>query len=465
MGEKGQEAMVPPTDHEIKALYRKLDWNLMPMIWIIYMLSVLDRTNLGNAHIAGLDQSIGLVGTQYNLLGTIFYVGYSLFQWTAVGWKQFPAHIWVACVVLAWSTISTLQASVSNFGGLVALRLLLGITEAMYAGLPVYLSFFYPRDKVGFRQGIFLSGSALANAYGGALGYACLLVKSHLASWRILFLIEGLPTLIMVAVAFFFFPDNLKKCKFLSERQKEIAIHLISQGQVADTEKHEGLRIKEWLAAFTDWRSYVPGVMYFGCNVSFSSLPLFVPTIIAEIGTFSNVQSNGLSAPPYLLTFILILICSFASDRLRLRGPFVCFFGFLSAIGFILLATTTGPAPRYLGIYFAITIFIPVAILLPWVSNVHSTESRRTGGWTIFATMGQCGPFLGTNIFPASEGPYYRKGSLISMSMCLLVGVGGALFSFLLHRENKKLDRLFEEGTEEDQTDRLRTPRGFRYML
>lgn len=93
-------------------------------------------------------------------------------MWTVAGWKAFPAHIWCAAVVFAWSALSSLQSSVQNFSGLAAIRFFLGIFEAMYAGVPVYLSFFYPRDKIGFRQGLFISGSALANAYGGALGYA-----------------------------------------------------------------------------------------------------------------------------------------------------------------------------------------------------------------------------------------------------------------------------------------------------
>ena len=132
----------------------------------------------------------------------------------------------------------------------------------MYAGVPLYLSFFYPRTNVGFRQGIFLSGSALANAYGGALGYAILKIKSHLESWRILFLIEGLPTYVMVVVAFFFLPDNLSQANFLSDREKAIAVHCIKRGQIADTEQHAGLRWRELQSAFTDWRSMTHHVLH-----------------------------------------------------------------------------------------------------------------------------------------------------------------------------------------------------------
>jgi MFS family permease len=100
-----------------------------------------------------------------------------------------------------------------------------------------------------------VADQALANAYGGALGYAILLIKSHIPSWRILFLIEGLPTLIVAVVAFFVFPDDIRSASFLTEREKFVCMHMVQRGQVADTENHTGLRVKDFLAAFTDWRS------------------------------------------------------------------------------------------------------------------------------------------------------------------------------------------------------------------
>lgn len=125
----------------------------------------------------------------------------------------------------------------------------------MYAGVPVYLSFFYPRDRVGFRQAIFLSGSALANAYGGALGFAITRIKSHVEPWRILFLIEGLPTFVMAVVAWFCFPDDIEGAAFLSPREKQVVKHLVNREQTADVVEHTGLRVKDFMAAFTDYKS------------------------------------------------------------------------------------------------------------------------------------------------------------------------------------------------------------------
>ena len=130
-------------------------------------------------------------------------------------------------------------------------------------------------------------------------------------------------------------------------------------------------------------------------NVSYASLPLFVPTIIASLGKWDKAQSNGLSAPPYLLCFFYIIGVCFLSDRLRMRGPFVALSGTIGAIGFIILATATKTAARYFAIFMAVQIFAAVALLLAWTANIHATESKRAGGYAVLATLGQCGPLLG----------------------------------------------------------------------
>jgi MFS family permease len=181
--------------------------------------------------------------------------------------------------------------------------------------------------------------------------------------------------------------------------------------------------------------------MYFSINVSFASLPLFVPTIISEMGTFSKIEANGLSAPPYLLCAFVIIFACWLSDRLELRGPVCATMAIVAAIGFIIQATATSTAARYTGIFLAVEVFCCVSLTLAWVANIHATESKRAGGMTVLATIGQCGPLLGTNVFPKSEGPYYRKGMWISASFCLLIAVCSAALSLILIRENNQMEK------------------------
>lgn len=171
-----------------------------------------------------------------------------------MGWKAFKPHNWVAFTVFAWGCVSTLQSACSSWPGLMICRIFLGIIEAMYGpGVPLYLSYFYPREKLGLRTGIFISGSALANAYGGALAYGIAQAKASIGPWRILFIVEGVPTCFVAVLAWFIIPDSPATAYFLKGRDKEVAIEL-SLRQPGDRET-TGLQWKQVLGALLDYRS------------------------------------------------------------------------------------------------------------------------------------------------------------------------------------------------------------------
>jgi len=176
-----------------------------------------------------------------------------LFQWTITGFKQFPPHIWIAFVVFFWGFVATIQATAFSWSGLMACRFFLGVAEAMFGpGVPLYLTYFYPREKVGFRHGVFISGAAMANAYGGALAYGISQIRGSVAPWKLLFIIEGIPTCLLAFVIFFTIPDSINSAKFLTEREKAVANSFVARNQKTDQNHKTGLRVKELLEAFKD---------------------------------------------------------------------------------------------------------------------------------------------------------------------------------------------------------------------
>jgi sugar phosphate permease len=242
------------TAEEKRKVIRKLDFNLVPLCFALYTLSVLDRSNLGNAKLAGLADDIDISGSRYAWLGNSFYIAYIIFQFNTLGWKIFKPHKWVTFVVLFWGSVSTLQAVCTSWQGLMACRFFLGWAETMFGpGIPLYFTFFYPPEYMGLRFGIFLSGSALANAYGGALAYGLSHIHSSVANWKLLFIIEGVPTVLLAVVAWFFLPDAPDKARFLNEREKLIAVEF-AQNQAGDF-KSEGLNLSQLAEAFKDYRS------------------------------------------------------------------------------------------------------------------------------------------------------------------------------------------------------------------
>jgi MFS family permease len=198
---------------------------------------------------------------------------------------------------------------------------------------------------------------------------------------------------------------------------------------------------------------YMTALMYFGCNVTFASLPVFLPTIISEMGAFTPVQSNGLTAPPYTFCFLVIIATAFISDRCHNRGLFVAGNAFVAGIGFVIMGTVTSTGVRYFAIFLCTLIFVSVAMILAWVTNNSGTDSKRAGGLWILTTIGQCGPLLGTSVFPATDAPYYRMGMWVCCSFCFFVFVLAMMLSLLLRRENRRRDALYGKGTGVDAFD------------
>ncbi|KAE8148058.1 major facilitator superfamily domain-containing protein [Aspergillus avenaceus] len=433
-------------------LLRKLDLRVPTLVGFLYLLALLDRSNIGNAKIAGMEEDLKLTGKGYSWLLTIFYISYTVFEFGALMWKVIPPHQWAAITVLSWGIVATCQAAVKNWEGLMALRFLLGMSEAAFGpGIPYLLSFFYRRRELGFRCGLYVSSAPLANTFAGALAYGITSGHAKLASWRLLFLVEGAPSIIAAILAWRFLPDSPQSARFLTEEEKEVA-RIRSLRQSGESERTSGLEWKEIAQTLLDAKAWMTALMYFSCNVSFSSLPVFLPTILKDMG-FTSINAQGLTAPPYFASFLVTIATTWIADRLQQRGLMIACLSLIGAVGYVLLATCTSVSVRYAGVFLAaIGVFPSIANILPWVLNNQGSDSRRGMGIVILNVIGQCGPFLGTNIFPDSDGPRYIRGQSICAAFMFFTVILALALRTLLVWENHRLDK--EHGTLEEREAR-----------
>ncbi|AEO67078.1 uncharacterized protein THITE_2115853 [Thermothielavioides terrestris NRRL 8126] len=149
------------TAEEEKAVVAKFDRRLVVFMAVLYLLSFVDRSNIGNARVAGMDDDLQSVPPRddwYEWSLGAFYLAYIVFEWMSMLWRLIPAHIYVAALVLSWGVTASLQAVAVNYPMLIVLRTLLGVGEAGFTGVPFYLSFFFKRDELAFRTAIFVSG-------------------------------------------------------------------------------------------------------------------------------------------------------------------------------------------------------------------------------------------------------------------------------------------------------------------
>ena len=262
-----------------------------------------------------------------------------------------------------------------------ALRFLLGMAEAAFGpGTPYLLSFFYRRHELGLRCGMFVSAAPLANTFAGALAYGITSGHSKLANWRLLFLVEGSPSLIAAVIAWYFLPDHPSTARFLTEEEKEVA-RARGMRRSGESERSTGIDWRDVGRTVLDAKAWLTALMYFSCNVSFSSLPVFLPTILEEMG-FSSINAQGLTAPPYFASFLVTLATTWVADRFQQRGLTIAICSVVGAVGYTLLATSLSVGVRYLGVFLAAAgVFPCIANILPWVLSAFSSpfllSSRR----------------------------------------------------------------------------------------
>jgi MFS family permease len=183
-------------DHQAERnLVRKLDRCIVPTVMIAYLLCFLDRTNIGNARLFGLEQELGLVGSQYQVAVAILFVPYVLVEVPSnLILKKFTPSKWLAFITVGWGIVSTLTGVVHSYAGLLVVRVLLGLLEGgLFPGLTVYLTLFYTKKEIALRIGYLFVSSALAGACGGLLAYGIGFMDgvAGQSGWRWVFILEG----------------------------------------------------------------------------------------------------------------------------------------------------------------------------------------------------------------------------------------------------------------------------------
>lgn len=178
-----------------KKLLRKLDRHIIPTVMLAYLLCFLDRTNIGNARLFGLEEDLELVGSMYQTAVAILFVPYVLIEVPSnLVLKKFRPSRWLTFITVGWGIVSTLTGIVQSYAGLIVARVFLGLLEGgLLPGLTVYLTLFYTKKEIALRISFLFISSALAGACGGLLAYGIGFLDGvrGYSGWRWIFIIEG----------------------------------------------------------------------------------------------------------------------------------------------------------------------------------------------------------------------------------------------------------------------------------
>ncbi|KIJ15957.1 2.A.1.14 the Anion:Cation symporter family [Paxillus involutus ATCC 200175] len=446
------------TPEEEKRLVRKLDRRILPLTCLLYLFAFLDRSNIGNARLQGLPQeTLGgdPTGLLFQWVTSAFYFSYILCQVPAtVLSKLFPPSYWIAATAIGWGICSALSAAAFNFAGILCARVGIGIFEAGFGpAIPLYFSFFYTKEELGLRMGYWFGFAAVAGAFGGliAFGVQSLNFGPPLktpgaiggeSDWKILFLLEGIPAIILGVVTLFALPNRPESTRFLTEREREVALERGSRGGKADT----GAVVNKAhiSAAFADWRVYAGGVIYFGVNCALASISAFLPTIITTFG-YTNALAQILTVPPYIVAAIVLCTTAYYTDRFQSRGLAVAGSCFVGAIGYLIVVLVPNNMhARYFAV-FCITsgTYTAIGVTIAWFAHNLGSETKKATGIPVFMAIGQCGSVLGTHLYPTSDAPRYITGFATTCGLEALATICAIALYISYKRDNAKRDSLY----------------------
>jgi len=439
------ESYANPTGINEKALLRKLDFKLLPPLTLLYLLSFLDRSNVGNAKLEGLTTDLHITGNMYLFTLTIYFIGYILFEIPCnIILKRTTPRFWLPTLMVTWGVVATLLGVCSNFAGFVVARFFLGVAESgLFPGVVFYLSMWYKRNEQHYRVALFFSAASLAGAFGGILawGIGHMSGVGGLDGWKWIFILEGIFTVVVALTSYLLIYNYPATAEFLTEDERAL-IHARLKGD-SDASNSETFLWTNVKAALTDYKCYLYGLGFHTMSLPLYTLSLFLPTIIKELG-YTSAQAQLLTVPPYAIATILTVVVAIVSEKTHMRAPFILASSSVAIIGYIILITAPidKPGVSYAGTIFAAAGIYPAsAIVLSWPANNVSGQTKRATACAMTISIGNLGAVLGTQLYRPATAPRYYLGHGFALGYLVANLCVVSTLWFCLSRENARRRR------------------------
>ncbi|KAL4957770.1 Peroxin-3-domain-containing protein [Aspergillus filifer] len=425
-----------------RKLMAKVDWHVVPCLCIMYLLAFLDRVNISNASVLGMEADLGIENsTKYNTALTIFFVPYIVFEIPSnILLKKLKPHVWRLGHKLGWTDDHPLCG--------------------MFPGCFYLLGMWYKRSEAQKRFSFFFSSTTLAGAFGGVLaaGLGKMDGVRNLAGWRWVFIIEGLLTAVVAIVLFFFLPSFPEEAKWLTDEEREyMKAKLAKDSGSAGHDASMGWR--DVLEVFKDYLHCWLNVLWTSC------LSLW-------ICLFCTNHHSLYSIPPWAAAFGFSMFIAYLSDRFQHKFLFavVPMCACMAGMG-ILLNITDNRDIQY-GALFLVTsgVYSAMPVVVCWFAMNLGGHRRRSVGTAWQVGFGNIGGIISTYSFLAEDkANFYRNGFIIGVSFIAFSCACCIAYAAALWHQNKKRDRIMASGDpshlDENQDELGDMATKFRYAL
>ncbi|RDW62394.1 MFS allantoate transporter [Coleophoma cylindrospora] len=432
-------------------LVRKIDMYIIPFICITYLVTYIDKATLGYAAIFGLSKDVGLHGTQYSWLGSIFYFGYMFFEYpTSYAMQRWSVAKWLSINVFIWGGVCMALGGCNNFEALAALRFILGMLES--CSTPAYLlltSMWYKVEEQPIRIGYWSTFLGLANSFGGLLAYGIGNIKNGaLDTWRYQFIIVGAVSAAWGFLMFFFLAESPVSASWLSKSEKKMAVERLRGNQTGV--KNITFKTYQLVEALTDPKTWFLFMFGVSTQVVNGAVSNFGSLIIKGFG-YSSLVTTLLQIPYGAIIIVAVLSAMYlqrwlpGQKRCVVAGLYVL--PALAGVAGLTALPTTHRHARLACYYLTALYTASFAMCMSLVTANVGGSTKRTTVNALFFISYCAGNIIGPFAFKSNEAPTYRSGIIaVLVGYCVEIVVLVLFAVYLAWCNKKKEQHLVDTG-------------------
>src|SRR5215831_4150132 len=397
-----------------RELIAKVSLRLIPFMFLLYIVSYLDRVNVSFASLQ-MNAALGFSAEIYSLGAGIFFIAYFIFEVPSnLILHRVGARLWIARIMITWGVISSAMMFVKGPASFYVLRFLLGVAEAgFFPGVILYLTYWFPNEVRGRAIARFMTASAVAGAIGSPISGLLLSMDGAggLDGWQWLFLIEGIPAIVLAFVTLWYLPDAPAKASWLSSEEKEwIASRLAQPDQSAGEAISTG---RVWIFAW----------VYFGIVMGFYGITFWLPQIVKAFSGVSDFLVGCLAAIPWIAATIFMVLWSKHSDATRKSMSHVAISAAAGAAGLMIAGIATNPVMGLAALSLAAAGIWGTLGPFWAMSSKSLAGTGAAAGIALINSVGNLGGFLGPYLigWVRTRTSSFTLG-LVVLAMFLLAG-------------------------------------------
>jgi ACS family tartrate transporter-like MFS transporter len=315
---------------------------LIPFLFVLYLVAYLDRINVGFASLQ-MNHELGLTESVFGLGAGLFFLGYSLFEVPSnLILERVGARLWIARIMISWGVVAMAMIAVRGAASFFALRFILGLAEAgFFPGVILYLTFWFPAREQARAVALFMTATALAGVIAGPISGALLSMHglAALSGWQWLFILEGLPAVILGVMVFLYLPDGPNDAIWLGVEERAALLSRLERERGRGTQK----RSRSFVEAISNSTVWILSLVYFAIVFGLYGVTFWLPQIIQSVGRRSDFEIGMLSAIPFFGAAIAMVYVGRASDLSGERRWHLAVCAGIGAIGLMLASMTRSP--------------------------------------------------------------------------------------------------------------------------